>query len=144
MSADAEQPVADRPLEGHELAPSLTVRDLEHSFTWYREALGFTLERRHLRQDRLVAISLTAGAVRLLLTQDDGTRGWDRAKGEGFSLQLSTTQNADALAARARRHGAVLDTEPTDMPWGPRIFRVRDPDGFRWTISSTPVVARGT
>jgi uncharacterized glyoxalase superfamily protein PhnB len=26
--------------------------------------------------------------------------------------------------------------EPKDMPWGVRIFRVRDPDGFRWTISA--------
>ena len=122
MSVNAEPLVADQPLEGHELAASLTVRDVEHSFAWYRDALGFTLDRRHERQNRLVAISLKAGVVRLLLTQDDGTQGLDRVKGEGFSLQLSTTHDADALAARARRHGAVLDTEPTDMPWGPRIF----------------------
>ena len=74
----------------------------------------------------------------LLLTQDDGAKGLDRAKGEGFSLQISTTQSADSLAARARRQGAVLEAEPTDMPRGPRIFRVRDPDGFRWTSSSAP------
>jgi uncharacterized glyoxalase superfamily protein PhnB len=136
MSQNTVVPGIDEPLEGNDLAPSLTVRDLERSATWYRETLGFTIDRKHERQGRLVAISLKAGAVNLLLTQDDGAKGFNRAKGEGFSLQISTTQSADSLAARARRQGAVLDTEPTDMPWGPRIFRVRDPDGFRWTISS--------
>lgn len=125
-------------LEAFDLGASLTVRDLEHSATWYREALGFAIDRKHERQGRLVAISLKAGSVQVLLTQDDGGKGLDRVKGEGFSLQLSTRQNADGLAARAKSYGAVLDMEPTDMPWGPRIFRVRDPDGFKWTISSTP------
>jgi uncharacterized glyoxalase superfamily protein PhnB len=137
MSQNTALPGIEEPLEGSDLAASLTVRDLEHSAAWYRQTLGFTVDRQHERQGRLVAISLKAGTVNLLLTQDDGAKGLDRAKGDGFSLQISTTQSADSLAARARRQGAVLDTEPTDTPWGPRIFRVRDPDGFRWTISST-------
>ena len=138
MSQNSAISGVDEPLEGYDLGASLTVRDLERSAAWYRETLGFSVDRKHERQGRLIAISLKAGTVNLLLTQDDGTKGLDRAKGEGFSLQISTTQNADSLAARARSHGATLDTEPTDMPWGPRVFRLRDPDGFRWTISSTP------
>ena len=126
----------DEPLVGNDLSASLTVRDLERSVDWYRETLGFSVDRKHERQGRLIGISLKAGTVNLLLTQDDGAKGLDRAKGDGFSLQITTTQSVDALAARARRAGASLDTEPTDMPWGPRIFRLRDPDGFRWTISS--------
>ena len=138
MSQNTAISDTDGPLEATDLAASLTVRDLERSTAWYRDALGFTVDRKHERQGRLVAVSLKAGTVNLLMTQDDGAKGPDRQKGEGFSLQISTTQNADALAARATRHGAVLDTEPADMPWGPRIFLLRDPDGFRWTISSAP------
>ena len=26
-------------------------------------------------------------------------------------------------------------SEPEDMPWGARVFRVRDPDGFQWVIA---------
>ena len=137
MSQNAAASGVDEPLEGLDLGASLTVRDLEHSAAWYRETLGFTVDRKHERQGRLIGISLKAGTVNLLLTQDDGAKGLDRTKGEGFSLQISTTQSADSLAARAKRQGATLDTEPIDMPWGPRIFRLRDPDGFRWTISST-------
>jgi uncharacterized glyoxalase superfamily protein PhnB len=137
--SDHSQPIAaTEALDAHDLGASLTVRDLERSFAWYRDALGFTLDRKHERHGSLVAISLRAGTARVLLTQDDGAKGPDRPRGEGFSLMLSTTRDADALAARAKHHGASLDTEPTDTPWGPRIFRVRDPDGFRWTISSTP------
>jgi len=100
--------------------------------------LGFDVDRRHERGGKVVAISLKAGAVRLLLAQDDGAKGLDRVKGEGFSLQITTRQRADDIAARIKLRGGVLDTEPMDMPWGPRVFRVRDPDGFRLTISSTP------
>jgi uncharacterized glyoxalase superfamily protein PhnB len=137
MSSTSEVQASSEPLDAHDLAASLTVRDLERSFAWYRDALGFTLDRKHERGGKLIAISLKAGTARVLLTQDDGAKG-ERTKGEGFSLQLSTTQNADGLAARARSAGALLDTEPTDMPWGPRVFRLRDPDGFRWVVSSMP------
>ncbi|MFI5311650.1 MAG: hypothetical protein ACHQQ3_10475 [Gemmatimonadales bacterium] len=33
----------------------------------------------------------------------------------------------------------TLDTEPTTMPHGVRAFRLRDPSGFRFSISSTAV-----
>ena len=79
-------------------------------------------------------MSLRADKVRLLLTQDDGAKG-GRTKGEGFSLQLTTAQDIDGLAALARQAGAVFDTEPADI-WGARVFRLRDPDGFRLVISS--------
>jgi uncharacterized glyoxalase superfamily protein PhnB len=73
--------------------------------------------------------------VRILLNQDDGVRGMDRAKGEGFSLQFTTPQDVDGIAARVRARGGVLALEPTDA-WGTRVFRLIDPDGFRLTISS--------
>jgi uncharacterized glyoxalase superfamily protein PhnB len=56
---------------------------------------------------------------------------------EGISLQITTREDADALAARIKQAGGALDTEPVDVPWGARVFRLRDPDGFRLTISST-------
>jgi uncharacterized glyoxalase superfamily protein PhnB len=125
-------------LQGISLEAALTVANLEHSATWYADVLGFREDRRHLREGQLIAISLNAGAVRILLTQDDGSKGLDRSRGAGFSLQITTHQDSDALAERARAKGATLDTEPVTAPHGARIFRLRDPDGFRLTISSTP------
>jgi len=126
-------------LQGESLEASLTVKDLEASVAWYTNALGFTVDRRHERGGKVIAVSLNAGAVRVLLTQDDGAKGVDRAKGDGFSLQITTQQSVDELAARIKQHDHTLDTEPVTMPWGVRILRVRDPDGFRLTISSTNV-----
>jgi catechol 2,3-dioxygenase-like lactoylglutathione lyase family enzyme len=127
------------PLHATSLDASLTVKDLEGSTRWYTDVLGFALDRRHERDGKLIAVSLQAGAVRLLLTQDDGAKGMDRVKGEGFSLQISTNQSVDAVGAVIKSHGGTLDTEPTTMPWGVRVIRFRDPDGFRFTLSSSLV-----
>jgi uncharacterized glyoxalase superfamily protein PhnB len=126
---------APPPLIAESLGPSLTVADILSSLAWYRDVLGFSVDREFEREGRLFAVSLRAGAIRVLLTQDDGTRGLDREKGVGFSLQITTGQDIDALASNAKRAGAVLDSEPHDA-WGVRAFRLRDPDGFRWVVSS--------
>lgn len=128
---------ATLPLLAERLEASLTVRDLAASLAWYRDVLGCGVEREYRRDERLSAVALRAGSVALLLTQDDGAKGADRTKGDGFSLQLTTTQDVDALAAAIRSRGGVLDTEPADIQGVRRAFRLRDPDGFRFTISST-------
>jgi len=119
-----------------EMTASLTVKDLQKSLAWYRDLLGFTVDREIERDGKLRGVALKAGAIRILLNQDDGARGFDRVKGEGFSLQFITTQSVDDIANRIKSGGGALETEPADMPWGVRAFRVRDPDGFKFAISS--------
>src|SRR6476661_5935490 len=118
------------------MSASLTVKDVKKSVAWYRDAIGFTVDREYERDGRVMSVALKAGAVRLLLNQDDGAKGLDRAKGEGFSLMLTTAQSVDEVAKRIKAAGTMLITEPTDMPWGARAFRVQDPDGFKLAISS--------
>ncbi len=127
-----------RPFIARTISTSLTVKDLQKSLDWYQDVIGFTVDRRHEREGKLVAVSLKAGEVRLLIGQDDGARGWDRAKGEGFSLHITTDQNIDELANGIKARGGNLLSEPVDMPWGPRVFRIQDPDGFKLAISSVP------
>ena len=117
------------------LSASLTVGDLQKSLTWYRDVVGFVVDREYEREGKLRAVALQAGAVRILIGQDDGAKGLDRIKGEGFSLQLTTAQNVDELAKRIKELGGTLESEPADA-WGARVFRLRDPDGFKLTISS--------
>lgn len=118
------------------LQVSLTVSDVEASLAWYCDVIGFMVDRRHERNGKLAGVSIKAGDVRILLNQDDFAKGKDRAKGEGFSMQIVTAQNVDDIAQRIRDHGGTLATEPADMPWGARVFRVLDPDGFRIAIST--------
>jgi len=118
------------------LSVSLTVKDLQKSLAWYRDVLGFTVARQTERDGKLRSVGLAAGEARININQDDGARGWDRVKGEGFSLMITTTQDVDALAKGIRERGGALDTEPADMPWGVRMFRLRDPDGYRFGIAT--------
>ena len=123
------------PLQGQSLQASLTVKDLEKSVAWYVDALGFTVSRRIEREGKLRGVAIQAGDVRIILNQDDGAKGWGRIKGDGMSFQITIGQDVDLIARRIIEHGTTLDMDPKDMPWGARAFRVRDPDGFRWTIS---------
>lgn len=117
------------------LTVSFTVNDIRKSVAWYRDVLGFIVAREYEREGVLRAVALKAGAVDILLTQDDGSKGLDRKKGEGFSVQFSTSQDIDQLAERFRSGGGTFVTEPSDA-FGARMFRVRDPDGFLLVISN--------
>src|SRR5882724_4369811 len=113
-----------------ELKSSITTKDLAKSLEWYHGVVGFAIANKHEREGKLVAVSLKAGSVHILLNQDDGKKGWTRVKGEGFSLTF-VTPDVDEAAKRIKAKGGKLETEPADMPWGARMFRVVDPDGYK-------------
>lgn len=127
---------ANTPFTASGLGVSLTAKDLPASVAWYRDVVGFTVDQEYVRDGTLRAVALRAGDVRILLNQDDGGRGWDRVKGEGFSLSFTTPESIDDVANRIKARGGALATEPADMPWGVRMFRLLDPDGYKLSISS--------
>ena len=118
------------------LTASLTVADIQKSMAWYRDILGFEVQQQYEREGAVRAVALQAGDVRIMLNQDDGAKGLDRKKGEGMSLQFITNGSVDDVAARVRASGGTIDVEPADMPWGVRMLRLRDPDGFKLVFSS--------
>ena len=104
MSADAPR-AEEGSLHGRTLSASLTVKDVEKSLAWYRDIVGFAVDRRHERDGTLRAVSLRAGDVRILIGQDDGKKGWDRVKGEGRHVRH-----------RAHRHALGRAHLPTARP----------------------------
>lgn len=141
MSSNSSIPDGPRrtgpdPFLARTLSASLTVKDLERSLAWYQDVLGFIVDRKYEREGKLRAVALKAGDVLLLIGQDDGAKGWERVKGDGLSLTITTDQDVDAIAHRIKQRGGVLESEPADMPMGGRIFRLLDPDGFKFAISS--------
>ena len=113
---------------------SLTAKDVLQSVAWYRDVLGFTVDNVRERDGKPAAATVRSGTARIFLNQDDGGRGWERTKGEGFSITFDTAQDVDAIATRIKSNGWTLAMEPADMPWGVRMLRVVDPDGYRLGI----------
>ena len=63
------------------LVPSLTVKDLQASLTWYRDVVGFHVEEAHEYEGQVRGYTLIAGTQRLLIGQDDGAKGVDKPWG---------------------------------------------------------------
>ena len=122
-------------LQVKEISTNFTVNDLQKSMTFF-EGLGFAVDERWEEKGILLGVMLRAGDARIGLMQDDWKKGRDRQKGVGMRLLLSTTQDIDQLAARAKKAGLSLDSEPHDTDWGGRAFEVTEPSGFKVTISS--------
>lgn len=112
---------------------SLTAKDLTKSIAWYRDVLGCEVAYQFEG-----AAGIKAGDVLIYLNQDDGKRGWERVKGEGFALQfvVDAPGGVDDAATRIKSAGGKLESEPADMPWGARMFRLLDPDGYKLSISA--------
>lgn len=131
--------MTDHALEAR-LSNSLTVDDLQESLRWYRDVLGFQVVQTMEHEGELRAVMLRAGDAGLLINQDDGAKGWDRTKGEGFSLHFTTSQDVDQIAAGIRERGGELVSEPEDKPWGARVFELRDPTGYKLFVT-TPMAS---
>lgn len=117
------------------LSVALTMKDLPASLVWYRDVVGFGVAESHERDGKLAAVAMTAGNARFMINQDDGKKGWDRVKGQGFAVQFTTSDDIDALAAGIKQRGGKLEMEPADMPWGVRLFVMIDPDGYKLNFS---------
>lgn len=113
---------------------SLTAKDLPASIAWYRDVVGFAVDNVFERDGKPVGAAIRSGASRIHLNQDDGGRGWERVKGEGFAITFDTAQDVDALCSAIKARGGNVVMEPTDMPWGVRMMRLVDPDGYRLAI----------
>ena len=125
----------DSALQGKTVSMSLTVDDVQRSITFF-EGLGFAVHDRWERDGTLLGVMLRAGDVQIGLSQDDWKKGRDRVKGAGLRIFVSTTQNIDRLAERAKAAGVSLDSEPYDTEWGSRVFDATEPSGFKVTIAS--------
>jgi uncharacterized glyoxalase superfamily protein PhnB len=127
--------IAQEALQVSSVVPTLTVDDLQKSIAFY-EALGFTVGERWEEKGTLVGVMVRAGKTQIGLSQDDWKKGRDRKKGVGIRLILETAQPIDEVAARLRKAGIALVSEPQDTEWKGRAFVVSDPSGFLLTISS--------
>ena len=132
----ANEPASEGTLDAVGLAINFTVNDLSKSLRFYTEGLGFEIHEKHEVEGQLRFVMLKGGSAHLGIGQDDFAKGRDRVKGVGFRVWLTTSQDLDGLAGRAKAAGLTLDTEPEALPWGGMAFSLTDPDGFKISVSS--------
>ena len=126
---------ATETLQAKMLSTGLTVNDVQQSIRFF-EGLGFTIDEKWEDGGKLLGVMMKAGEAQIGLMQDDWKKGRDRQKGVGMRLFISTTQNIDDLAKRAKANGVTIDVEPHDTEWKSRAFEVTEPSGFKITVSS--------
>jgi len=116
--------------------PTLIVKDVEASSTFYQNVLGFKNIFTMPGPDgkaSLVHLRWVKYADVLLTRSRDGTE-LTEPKGVGVSLNFNMMEhfdgNVDIFATHARDHGANV-IGPVDQPWNVREVTVIDPDGYK-------------
>ena len=129
--------MAGTALDAQGMSPTITVNDLQRSVRFYTEGLGFEVASENEYDGVVRFVRLKAGDANLGLGQDDFAKGRDRVKGVGMRLWITTKQDINALAERAKASGIKLDEGPMALPWGPMAFAFTDPDGFKVTVANS-------
>ena len=107
--------------------PILSVADLERSLRFYRDLLGGTVDYRFPPEGEPAFVTLRLGDSTLGLGATTG--GPQGPAGVGYTL-CAYVPDCDAAVEAIRAAGHEIRAEPNDQPWGERIARAGDPDGY--------------
>jgi uncharacterized glyoxalase superfamily protein PhnB len=117
--------------------PSLRYHDARAAIDWLAEAYGFEAKEVHAGDDGVVhhaELSGFGGIVMLGTEPAEGDPKWGEHAGQSW-LYLST-DDPDALHARALAAGATIVRELEDTDYGSREFSTRDLEGNVWSFGT--------
>ena len=123
------------------VTPYLAVADAAVSLAFYAQAFGFkpgvTITS---PQGKIIHAVMRSGRATAVMFSPEGIwSGTVKAPAHSGAESPITMYvrclKVDALADRARAAGAMILTEPSDMFWGERITRIKDPDGYIWCFA---------
>ena len=120
------------------LQVNLAVKDLKVSAAFYTETFDFK-ERSNepgyiLLQRNALVLGLKTDE--LLWYPDPGEQPVESlVRGVGVELVLETS-DIEQFHARMQQAGVAIHEPLTEQPWGATDFRMLDPDGYYWRISS--------
>lgn len=118
---------------------NLAVKDMGQAVAFYTRALGFE----EMAKNPGYALLHREGFILGLKTDDllwhpalkDRPKD-DLPRGVGIELVLEVS-DLDHFHARIKQAGVVIEEPIKEQPWGARDFRVVDPDGYYWRITTT-------
>jgi catechol 2,3-dioxygenase-like lactoylglutathione lyase family enzyme len=108
----------------------IKVRDYRKSFEFYKDVLGLKLSSSWQRKDSWGALFSAGNAVVEILWLPSGV-GLDECnytiERNKIEVNLEVT-DIDIWHRRLVAAGIAVDGPPRDVPWGFRLFTVKDPD----------------
>jgi len=129
------------PHGNHVLTPYLTVNDAKAAIDFYIQAFGAKEIMRMPGPDgqKLMHAELQLGDCRLMLSDAFPEMGGSEApsahSGSPVTVHMYVA-DTDATVARAEAFGAKVTMPPSDMFWGARFAKLRDPFGHNWSIAT--------
>ncbi|KQU76142.1 glyoxalase [Aminobacter sp. DSM 101952] len=125
--------------EAQRIFPTLRYKDAVGMIDWLGEAFGFAVHARYMNGEEIGHAELAFGSSMIMIGSsrpgDYGTIVGEPGQNGGKSIYVAT-EDADAVYARAKAAGAVIDQEMTDRDYGSREFICRDPEGNVWCFGT--------
>jgi uncharacterized glyoxalase superfamily protein PhnB len=123
-----------------QVTPYLTVNGAIAAIGFYAKAFGAKEVVRMPAQDgsRLMHAEIKIGASHVMLSDTFPEMGGSPApSGDSSPVTVHLyVADVDATVRKAAAAGATVTMPPTDMFWGDRFGKVRDPFGHSWSIAT--------
>ena len=124
----------------HEFVPYLSVTDAKEAVAFYSHVFETapTLLL-NMPDGRVMHCEFRVGGARFFLSEElpehGGTPSPASLGATSVAIHLYV-DDCDAMVAKMTTSGAQMLMAPTDMFWGERFARVRDPFGHEWGITT--------
>jgi PhnB protein len=117
----------------------LTLSDANAAIAFYKQVFGAIEKARMPSEDgkKIMHAELEFANGRLFLSDDfqNSPKGPARAQTSVF-VGYDKAADVDAIAIKAKKADATINTQPQDMFWGDRFAQFTDPFGHEWMIGA--------
>lgn len=137
--AKAKRKVAPIPKGYHSLTPYLIVKGAKEAIAFYANAFGAKEKLRLAMPDGAVMhAEVKIGDSYLMLTEENPEWGAQSplTLGGNATHVMIYVRDVDTAFARAVAAGCTVEMPVTDMFWGDRYGKLRDPYGHQWSIGT--------
>jgi len=123
----------------HSITPYMTVRDAARAIEFYKQAFG-AVEKAAMKgpDGKIMHAELRIGDSILMLGDEMpefGSLSPLSTGGTGMGLHIYV-ENVDTAFERAVQAGAAVEMPVSDMFWGDRYGKLKDPFGHKWSIGT--------
>ena len=123
-----------------EIVPYLSVNDAHEAVAFYARVFDTTPHLQlNMPDGRVMHCEFRLAGARFFLSEElpehGGTPSPTRLGATSVAIHLYV-DDCDAMVSKMAAHAAEILMEPTDMFWGERFARVRDPFGHEWGIAT--------